>query len=221
MKPLCDSLFECNLDASAIYCNLTAFWKKGIRVKGGDQKILSIHQNDDDDGDDDHEDILGKRIQVMSHIQQIKHKLLSLDSVSSICLMDILSIYQQDIDLMMEVTKKYTIYYGLHHPRVALKLYEVAMLSNDCHLRHKLLTQARNIYIISSSPSLVSLLDSAIKETQEQLKVQVKVKNSKCKWVPTNNWNGQVIQNHRNFTLGTRKGYNNIEFYTRNKGRHF
>lgn len=177
LKPLCDLLFDCNLDASVIYSNLTSLWKKGIRLKPGDPKVLSVELQD--------EHLVEKRIQLVSQIQQMKCKLLSLQSVAAIILMDVLAIYEQDIDLMVTLTHKFTLYYGSNHPRVAFKLYQVATLSSDCHLKHKLLTEARKICIISS-PSLVSFVDLAIKETQEQLKAQIKVKNSKSKWLPSN-----------------------------------
>lgn len=229
LKPLFDSLYECNLDASVIYCNLTFLWKRGIRPKPGDQKVLSIECSDDI--------LVQKRMQVMSNIQQMKHKLLSLQSVSAICLMDALSIYQQDIDLMLALVQKYTLYYGLHHPRVALKLFQVATLSSDCYLKHKLLTQARSICIICTSPSLVSLVDCAIRETQEQLKAQIKVKNSKCKWVPnnynskkynSNNYNssfyhGQGVSHlgqscsYLNYSGKLNKSSTPVEIYTRNR----
>lgn len=176
LKRLCDLLFECNLDSNVIYNNLSAFTVDENTFHVTKYRESSFLLTCDD------ETLLHKRIQLMNELKVQKNVLVQhSDTVTSLILQDTLAMWQVDAHYLHTLMDRFIRYYGLKHPRVALKYYQCAMLTSDLYVKHKLLTQCKLIATTCCLVSLIKLIDVSLKSTQDELRAHIRVKNVKLK----------------------------------------
>jgi hypothetical protein len=141
---------------------------------------------------------------LLTKLKSLESLIKPLTNVICLRLMDVLlsfmPIDKNNSALQLTILSMIEKYYGKHHPRSVLQMIRTALMMEDDNMKIKLLnrglSQAQMVIPVSEGrpnigsdikqsqefPSMLSVIESLIRDVQEGIKCEVSIKNMKNKW---------------------------------------